>query len=230
MLCRISRCLQSCAFNIGVSKVVYPVYRNIIALLLLGPFTYFIEKSLTFSLLAQIAANQGFYILGTSPTFASAMQNSMPATIFIMASALRLEQVNIARIDGLAKILGTPESVEGATIITLYKGPSILNKASETSNSFEEGVVMPSNKVQNWTWGCIFLQGSYSEEVSSKALTNIIHIIFWLNPVPGSFLRKEPKALANPIWGRDTNNLICWSNIFRSSNISTVKAINLSKN
>lgn len=32
------------ALNIGVSKVVYPVYRNIIALLLLGPFAYFIEK------------------------------------------------------------------------------------------------------------------------------------------------------------------------------------------
>lgn len=32
------------ALNIGVSKVVYPVYRNIIALLLLGPFAYFLEK------------------------------------------------------------------------------------------------------------------------------------------------------------------------------------------
>lgn len=32
------------ALNIGVSKIVYPVYRNIIALLLLGPFAYFLEK------------------------------------------------------------------------------------------------------------------------------------------------------------------------------------------
>ena len=32
------------ALNIGVSKIVYPVYRNIIALLLLGPFAYFMEK------------------------------------------------------------------------------------------------------------------------------------------------------------------------------------------
>lgn len=32
------------ALNIGVSKVVYPVYRNIIALILLGPFAYFFEK------------------------------------------------------------------------------------------------------------------------------------------------------------------------------------------
>lgn len=30
--------------NMGVSKLVFPVYRNIIALLLLGPIAYFLEK------------------------------------------------------------------------------------------------------------------------------------------------------------------------------------------
>nr|XP_016446490.1 PREDICTED: WAT1-related protein At3g18200-like [Nicotiana tabacum] len=43
------------ALNIGVSKIVYLVYRNITALLFLGPFAYFLEKKerppLTFSLL-----------------------------------------------------------------------------------------------------------------------------------------------------------------------------------
>ncbi|MBA0621965.1 hypothetical protein Godav_007541 [Gossypium davidsonii] len=128
------------ALNIGVSKVVYPVYRNIIALLLLSPFAYFLEKKerppLTFSLLVQffllallgITANQGFYILGlyyASPTLASAMQNSVPAITFLAASALRLEQINIARKDGLAKVLGTIVSVGGATVITLYKGYNV---------------------------------------------------------------------------------------------------------
>lgn len=32
------------ALNMGISKLVFPVYRNIIALLLLLPFAYFIEK------------------------------------------------------------------------------------------------------------------------------------------------------------------------------------------
>ncbi|KAL9441069.1 hypothetical protein AB3S75_019692 [Citrus x aurantiifolia] len=45
------------ALNIGVSKVVYPVHRNIIALILLSPFAYVLEKKerapLTFSLLVQ---------------------------------------------------------------------------------------------------------------------------------------------------------------------------------
>lgn len=32
------------ALNMGISKVVFPVYRNILALLLLLPFAYFLEK------------------------------------------------------------------------------------------------------------------------------------------------------------------------------------------
>ncbi|CAL5387912.1 unnamed protein product [Camellia sinensis] len=41
----------------GISKIVYPVYRNVLALLLLLPFAYFLEKKerppLTLSLLVQ---------------------------------------------------------------------------------------------------------------------------------------------------------------------------------
>lgn len=32
------------ALNIGVSKIVFILYRNITALLVLGPFAYFLEK------------------------------------------------------------------------------------------------------------------------------------------------------------------------------------------
>lgn len=32
------------ALNMGVSKIVFPVYRNVIALVLLTPFAYFLEK------------------------------------------------------------------------------------------------------------------------------------------------------------------------------------------
>lgn len=32
------------ALNMGISKLVFPVYRNIIALLLLLPFAFFLEK------------------------------------------------------------------------------------------------------------------------------------------------------------------------------------------
>ncbi|KAI3861608.1 hypothetical protein MKW98_000560 [Papaver atlanticum] len=66
------------ALNMGISKLVFPVYRNIIALLLLAPFAFFLEKkerpTMTLSFLVQffflaligITANQGFYLLGAS--------------------------------------------------------------------------------------------------------------------------------------------------------------------
>ncbi|CAI0400623.1 unnamed protein product [Linum tenue] len=158
------------ALNIGVSQVVYPVYRNTIALLLLAPFAYFLEKNerppLTFALLFQffllaligITANQGFYLLGlyyASPTFASAMQNSVPAITFLMASALGVEQVNLRRRDGLAKVAGTIACIGGATIITLYKGPPLLHHGEHQQTD----IASDSKKTQNWTWGCIYLLG-----------------------------------------------------------------------
>ncbi|GLJ31656.1 hypothetical protein SUGI_0636030 [Cryptomeria japonica] len=167
------------ALNMGVSKVVFPVYRNIIALMLLGPFAFFLEKSqrppLTCSLLIQffllalcgITANQGFYLLGlyyTSPTFASAIQNSVPAITFIMAASLRLEEVHIKRRDGLAKIAGTVLCVGGATIITLYKGPPIsgLFQQGFTIGNHFQAFQDPglSSKSENWTLGCIYLLGN----------------------------------------------------------------------
>lgn len=72
----------------------------------------------------------------------------------------RLEQVNIARRDGLAKVVGTIASIAGATVITLYKGPPLLQQTHEqtpAANAFEEE--LSSKKLQNWTWGCVYLLG-----------------------------------------------------------------------
>lgn len=168
------------ALDMGISKIVFPIYRNIIALLLLGPAAYFFEKKerppLTLSFLVQffllalcgITANQGFYLLGlyyTTPTFASAIQNSVPAITFIMAAILGMEEVHIRRLDGLAKIVGTVACVGGATIITLYKGPPItkfwlgsLNSGSLNPELYD--VEPLGMKSENWTLGCIYLLGN----------------------------------------------------------------------
>ncbi|CAN7011292.1 unnamed protein product, partial [Brassica rapa subsp. trilocularis] len=158
------------ALNIGVSKVVYPVYRNLLALLLIGPFAYFLEKKerppLTISLLAQffflaligITANQGFYLLGlyyATPTFASAMQNSVPAITFIMACALRLEHIDLVRKHGVAKVLGTLVSIGGATVITLYRGFPMFHKGL----NLHEDEETESKNSQNWTLGWLYLMG-----------------------------------------------------------------------
>ncbi|XVF17968.1 hypothetical protein REPUB_Repub10bG0170900 [Reevesia pubescens] len=160
------------ALNMGVSKLVFPFYRNILALLALAPSAYFLEKkkrpALTISFLIQffllgfigITLNQGFYIFGldnTSPTLASATENSVPAVTFIMAALLRMEQVHLNRKDGLAKVLGTIASVAGALVITIYKGPTVYspNSASNKSDFLSFG----DAKGKNWTIGCICLIG-----------------------------------------------------------------------
>ncbi|CAN8269123.1 unnamed protein product [Cochlearia groenlandica] len=157
------------ALNIGVSKVVYPVYRNLLALIIIGPFAYFFEKKerppLTISLLAQFfllaligfTANQGFYLLGlyyANPTFASAMQNSVPAITFIMACVLRLEHIDLVRKHGVAKVLGTLVSIGGATVITLYRGFPIFHKNLNIHKEEEE---VESNLSQNMTLGWLYL-------------------------------------------------------------------------
>ncbi|KAH1214633.1 Protein WALLS ARE THIN 1 [Glycine max] len=142
------------ALNMGVSKLVFPVYRNIIALLLLLPFAYFLEKkdrpAMTLNFVCQffllalvgITANQGFYLLG-------------------------IEQVRLNRKDGLGKVAGTVLCVVGATVITLYKGPTIYSPTTgvninntRVTQVFELGSVsLGDAKGKNWTLGCLYLIG-----------------------------------------------------------------------
>nr|CAB3470205.1 unnamed protein product [Digitaria exilis] len=108
------------ALDMGVSKMAFLVYRNASALAVVAPFAYFLEKKdrppVTLHLMAEffiltvfgITFTQGFYILGLyylSPTYVSVIQNSIPAITFVMASCLRLEQVNVKTGYGLAKVV-----------------------------------------------------------------------------------------------------------------------------
>ncbi|EPS59354.1 hypothetical protein M569_15453, partial [Genlisea aurea] len=160
------------ALNMGISKIVFPVYRNILALLLLLPFAYFLEKkerpAMTWSFVLQffllaivgITANQGFYLLGldnTSPTFASALQNSVPAITFLLAAILRIEKVRLDRKDGISKVAGTLLCVAGASVITLYKGPTIYSPTPRVNTPARATAAAADAK--NWTLGCVFLIG-----------------------------------------------------------------------
>ncbi|EPS58283.1 hypothetical protein M569_16532, partial [Genlisea aurea] len=162
------------ALNMGISKIVFPLYRNILAFFLLLPLAYFLEKkerppislnfAVQFFLLATvgITANQGFYLLGldnTSPTFASAIQNSVPAITFVMAAILRIEKVRLKRRDGISKLAGTLLCVAGASVITLYKGPTIYSPTPPLHRGASLLAGDSSSTGKNWTLGCVFLIG-----------------------------------------------------------------------
>ncbi|KAL1534814.1 WD repeat-containing protein wat1 [Salvia divinorum] len=165
------------ALNMGISKIVFPVYRNILAFILLLPFAYFLEKKerppitwsfiLEFFLLAivGITANQGFYLVGldnTSPTFASAIQNSVPAITFLMAALLRIEKVRLDRKDGISKVAGLLICVAGASVITLFKGPAIYSPPASLQRAAAEAmapVVLGDASGKSWTMGCLYLIG-----------------------------------------------------------------------
>jgi drug/metabolite transporter (DMT)-like permease len=115
-----------------------------------------------FLALCGITANQGFYLLGlenTSPTFASAIQNSVPAITFAMAAALRIERVRLSSRDGLAKVAGTLLCVAGASVITLFKGPAIFNTHHNHQPQPQQLAVAVAAGNKSWTLGCVFLLG-----------------------------------------------------------------------
>ncbi|KAF2310038.1 hypothetical protein GH714_020206 [Hevea brasiliensis] len=124
------------ALNMGISMLVFPVYRNIIALLLLLPFAYFLEKkerpAITLNFLLQ----------------------------FFFLALVGIEKVRLNRKDGIAKVLGTIFCVAGATVITLYKGPVIYSPAPRLDRpSTQMFVSLGDAKGKNWTLGCIYLIG-----------------------------------------------------------------------
>ncbi|XP_019053098.1 PREDICTED: WAT1-related protein At3g28050-like isoform X5 [Nelumbo nucifera] len=81
---------------------------------------------------AQILQFEG--IRSSSPTLSSAVDNTLPAFVFILALIFRMERLSLKSSYGQAKLLGTLVSVTGAFVVTFYRGPSII-RTSSTSNS-----------------------------------------------------------------------------------------------
>lgn len=68
----------------------------------------------------------------------------------------RLEQVHLNRKDGIAKVIGTLASVAGASVITLYRGPTIYKPTLQINQSHLLSSLGDSND-KNWGLGCIVL-------------------------------------------------------------------------
>ncbi|GLJ53365.1 hypothetical protein SUGI_1137800 [Cryptomeria japonica] len=161
------------ALNQGMSHFVLVVYRHAVATVVLAPFAFFLERKvmprITFIMFCQIFAlgllgpvlDQNLYYLGlkyTSPTFAGAMTNLVPAITFVMALLFRMEKVKIRELRSQAKIVGTIVCVGGAMVMTFYKGhilPSFWSSQQTSSHA-----VSSSTHDSRWIKGAMFLAAS----------------------------------------------------------------------
>ncbi|KAI5578729.1 hypothetical protein BDE02_08G045900 [Populus trichocarpa] len=128
------------ALDEGMSQHVLVVYRHAVATIVIAPFALVFDRKvrpkMTLSIFFKImllgllepTIDQNLYYTGmkyTTATFTSAMCNVLPAFAFLMAWALRIEQVNIRKMHSQAKIFGTIVTVGGAMLMTLVKGTQL---------------------------------------------------------------------------------------------------------
>lgn len=165
--------------NKGFSHFVLVVYRHVAATIALAPFAFFIERKerpkMTFFTFCQIfvlgslgpVLDQNLYYIGlklTSPTYACALSNLLPAMTFVMALIFRMERVNIKKLRSQAKIVGTIVCVGGAMLMTMYNGPIVKMPWSAHHHSHEKSSSGTSSDTavdhRSWIVGSLVLIAS----------------------------------------------------------------------
>ncbi|CAM8925588.1 unnamed protein product [Rhodiola kirilowii] len=87
----------------------------------------------------------------TSPTVASAVNNTIPCIVFVVAVILRMESLEIRSGRGIAKVVGSVLSLAGVTIMTIYKGQP-LSKFGGAPIQMEERSIQ-----EEWVKGSILI-------------------------------------------------------------------------
>ncbi|KAI9174247.1 hypothetical protein LWI28_014562 [Acer negundo] len=168
-----SNILIKVSFNEGLNQIVLVVYRHVIAILLLGPFAFVLERKqrslVSFSLMAKIfvlaligtTIQLHVFYIGlhyTSATVASALNNALPSFTFLMAFLLGMEKVRISSARSRAKVAGTFLCIAGSLVFTFWKGHYLFKSFTERPLI---NINVPHVK-ENWIKGCGLILVGYT--------------------------------------------------------------------
>ncbi|KAJ3682486.1 hypothetical protein LUZ60_015059 [Juncus effusus] len=133
--------ISKAAFDAGLSPFVLLFYRQAISSLVLVPISVLVKcrgtaPKLSFILLLKffflaligITVALGAYQVGlkyTTETVVSASSNAIPVITFFLALLLRMENLKIRRLHGMAKAAGVVLCLAGVVAIAFYVGPAI---------------------------------------------------------------------------------------------------------
>ncbi|XP_028801843.1 WAT1-related protein At3g28050 [Neltuma alba] len=187
--------LVKAATTNGMSKFVFIVYSNALALCFLLPSTFLYHRKvvpppISRSIIGRIflssvlsCAVQTLMYTGiqlSSPTLSSAMLDLVPAFTFILAIVSRMENLDLKLRSSQAKAIGTVVSITGALIVTLYKGlPVTPQPLPEKPLSW----VLLSSQHSNW------LLGGFLLSIASFCNSLVIVVQFWvLKDYPAEFM------------------------------------------